>query len=273
MAPWLKTAVGARVAGARFVCSLHGVTENLSGREIRSMRLAAGLTHATVLVAESLRPFAAGVIGVDPGKISVIPNGIDTDRFRPTDGSSQLRAGLGIPPEAFLVGTVARLSPVKNQALLIEAVAGMNDDKVHLVLAGDGECREDLEGQAQALGMRARVHFLGSVVETVPVYQALDLFVLSSVAEGMPMCILEAMACSVPIVSTDVGGIPELLGQGRLGWLVPSGNIEELTRVLQEAAAGPTPETRAAAQAGRDVCVEEFSTMAMARAYQKRYRG
>ena len=87
------------------------------------------------------------------------------------------------------------------------------------------------------------------------------------------MCILEALACAVPIVSTDVGDISGMLDGGRLGALVPNGNIQEMTRVLQEAARKPASEAAAVTQEGRDLCVARFSTMAMARSYEEPYRG
>ncbi|NIQ52191.1 MAG: glycosyltransferase, partial [Gemmatimonadetes bacterium] len=141
MAPWLKTALGARAAGAPLVTTLHGVPENVGPMGLRSMRLAARATRHVVLVADSLSEWALERLRVAEHKVCTILNGIDVEEYAPDGPARDLRGELGIAGEAMIVGTVARLAPVKNQQLLIRAVAESRLPGVHVVLVGEGECR------------------------------------------------------------------------------------------------------------------------------------
>jgi glycosyltransferase involved in cell wall biosynthesis len=161
-------------------------------------------------------------VGVPPDLIHVVQNGIDTTVFRPGARDSSFRTSLEIPDAALVIGHVARFSPVKNHKLLVEAfaqVARAHAD-VYLLLVGDGPLRPDIVARVTALGIGDRVRFLGQRSDLPPVYRELDLFVLSSNAEGTSMSILEAMASGLPIVATAVGGTPDLLGHGEGGVLV-----------------------------------------------------
>lgn len=273
MAPWLKTAMAARLSGSRFINTLHGVPENITHASRTSMRLAGALTHNLVLVSEALREFARSEFLVPDRKITTITNGIDVHRFSPSHSARELKNDLGIPSQSRIIGSVARLAPVKNQHLLIRAMSELQTPDAHLVLVGDGESREELEALAHALEIQERVHFLGTTVDTVPTLLAMDLFALSSKAEGLPMCLLEAMACQIPIVSTDVGGIPDLLEDGGLGRLTPSGDSAALAGALDELLAKDPVEVQEVVKEARTVCVQRYSSKAMARAYLKAYRG
>lgn len=272
MAPWLRTALAARLARSRFVQTLHGVPEGLTRGARWSMRLAAELTHAVVLVSAPLGSFAIRDIGVPTRKLTTILNGIDVDRFSPVHAGRDLRTELGMPSGARILGTVARLAPVKNQGMMLRALA-LLEPSFHLVFAGDGEGRSDLEGLSRSLDLADRVHFLGSITDTVPVLRAMDAFLLTSKAEGLPMCLLEAMACQIPIVSTAVGGIPDLLQGGHLGRLVDGWEPRELASSIEELfRLDPVPREQTL-QAARAICVDQYSSRAMSEAYLRTYRG
>ncbi len=164
-------------------------------------------------------------------KPRVIPNGIDTDRFKPGN-AIEARAAFGLPDNAPMIGCAARLTEVKGHSLLLAAFAAM-EGHAHLALAGIGALEDDLKAQADKLGISDRVHFLG-LVENMPLFhQAIDLFCLSSKMEGMPLSPLESQACNTPVVLPDVGGCSETLAPGA-GALVPAGDMKALQAALSE---------------------------------------
>lgn len=162
--------------------------------------------------------------GIDPAKFA----------FRPLPAPSD-------PP---VVVTTARLSPEKGHLVLLRALAVLRDRGVVLRarLVGDGEMRHDLEAAAVTLGVAEQVEFLGALPPSA-VADALasaDAYCLPSFAEGLPVSIMEAMAVGVPVVTTYISGIPELVVDGVTGWVVPAGNVERLADALEAATAGPT---------------------------------
>jgi glycosyltransferase involved in cell wall biosynthesis len=161
--------------------------------------------------------------GFDGSRIRVVPNGIEVDRYRRRESQRELRTRLGWPVERRYVTSVARFHPVKDHATLVNgfaAVARTRSD-VDLMLAGDGELREDLERQVETLGLAGRVTFLGVRRDVPDLLMASDVFTLSSLSEASSLTLLEAMASGLPVVVTDVGGNPELVRQGVDGLLVP----------------------------------------------------
>jgi glycosyltransferase involved in cell wall biosynthesis len=128
-----------------------------------------------------------------------------------------------IPPDAPLIGIVGRLVPIKNHDLFLRA-AKLVRKRVpdsHFAIVGDGERRAELATLVRSLDLDNSVHFTGWCADTLPVYSALDVLVLSSSNEGLPVSLIEAMAAGVPVVSTAVGGVADLLDNGRLGAIVP----------------------------------------------------
>jgi glycosyltransferase involved in cell wall biosynthesis len=167
-----------------------------------------------------------------PGDCRVIRNGVALPGEDPSlrvDGRRLLGAG----PETFVVGCVARLAAEKDHATLLSAFGRLLDrvpDSL-LACAGDGPLREELERSAVARGFESRVRWLGALDDMSAFYPAIDASVLSSVREGLPLSLLEAMSYGRPVVATDVGGVPELLS-GDAGLLVPSGASDALADAL-----------------------------------------
>lgn len=160
----------------------------------------------------------------------VIANGIDTSRFCP-GSKAEARRSLGLPPDLRLVGCAARLEAVKGHALLLEAMRHLPAD-VHLALAGIGSLEASLKAQAAALGLAGRMHWLGRVDDMPAFHRASDVFCLASQAEGLPLSPLEAQACGVPVVLTDVGGCHEAVCPAT-GRLVPAGDAAALALALR----------------------------------------
>lgn len=161
--------------------------------------------------------------------IQIVRNGIDTERFKPGN-QYQARRRLVLPLDVPLIGCSGRLEEVKGQSILIDAVAQMPGDP-HLALAGTGSTEAALRHQAQTLGLENRIHFLGHVDDMPTFYQALDAFCLPSLNEGLPLAPLEAQACAIPTVVTDVGGSHETLCP-QSGELIPSGDACAMASTL-----------------------------------------
>jgi len=168
-------------------------------------------------------------------KLVYVPLGIDAAEFRPSSARP-----VGPPPHVLCVG---RLAPEKGQALLLEALAALNSTglALHLRLVGDGPDRKFLEHRAAELGIASSVEFAGWVDQwrLMKLYAETDLFVLPSLAEGIPMVLMEAMAMEIPCVAPRITGIPELIADGVEGMLYAVGDVEDLTnkiRALAESA-------------------------------------
>jgi len=175
-------------------------------------------------------------LGVPEGKISVIGNGVDADRFRRGDRAAA-RARLGLPQEATVILSVGHLTERKGFHLLVEACARLGRADVVVVVAGEGPERGTLERLADSCGLGPRARFPGAIPnEDLPNwYQAANLFALASSREGWPNVLCEAQACGLPAVATDVWGIPEILCQETLGLLVRERSVEGLRAGLEEA--------------------------------------
>ncbi|WP_028469040.1 glycosyltransferase [Neptunomonas japonica] len=162
----------------------------------------------------------------------IILNGVDTQHFLPPtkQQKASAKARLKIPKQTLLVGCAARLETVKGHKFLLKALSRTHLD-VHLVLAGDGSLRSSLEDLAEKLGIAERVTFLGNINDMVPFYHAIDLFCLPSLNEGLPLSPLEAQACGVPVIVTNVGGCKNIVCP-KTGITVSAGNIKELQEAL-----------------------------------------
>ncbi|HEX8984156.1 MAG TPA: glycosyltransferase [Bryobacteraceae bacterium] len=223
-------------------------------------RIASRLFSSIAAVsAETARELLAH--GVEARKLCLIPNGIEASAF------SAVRKPLNGAPR---IGCVARLSSEKGVEHLIEAFAGVRKQfpKAQLAIAGQGPLQETLEARARALNLNGSVEFLGFRPNVAPFLRSLDLFVLPSLTEGIPLALLEAMAAGLPVVATAVGGVPEVIEDGVSGVLVPHGNAEALERSVIGLLAAP--ERCAALGAKASAHIEsEFSLAQMA----LRYRG
>lgn len=189
----------------------------------------------TLTDAEAAQHLALGV--GRPEQFVTIPSGVDLGGARAAAaGAPQVRHALGIPAGIPLLGTVSRLAPVKGLGHLVAAVPLIlrRCPDVHLAIAGDGAERAALEAQATALGVASRVHFLGFRQDADAVIAALDVFVLPSLNEGMGRVVVTAMALGVPVVATRVGGLPDVVEDGRQGLLVPPADPAALAKAVAD---------------------------------------
>ena len=173
-----------------------------------------------------------------PGQIKIGPLGLDLQLFADHAKRRQrFRQELGIDDETILVGIVGRLTAIKNHQMFLNAAARLKSDtRLRFVIIGDGSLRQALEQQAQSLGLQDKVLFAGGRKDPEYFYPALDIVALTSLNEGTPLTLIEAMANARPVVATAVGGVVDLLADGR-GICVPRGDEKAFADALQTLAA------------------------------------
>jgi glycosyltransferase involved in cell wall biosynthesis len=229
--------------------------------------------------AEGIRNYILKMGGVSPGKIVVIHNGLDAAPLDEMESRAlrrrrraELLAELGLSSDARIVGSVAGLRPVKGHRYLIEAAAKLMkaDARVHLVLVGDGELRDEIVAQIERLGIGARTRLLGLREDSARMAAAFDVAVLASLSEGLPNAVMEAMAAGAPVVATAVGGVPELIKDDETGFLVPPANSEALAARIQYALSH-APRASLAAMRGRQFIIERFGMERMVAAVERLY--
>ena len=265
----LKYVVPARLA-FRHTAVAHTL-HNLAQHEIEAsgqafQRAAFRLGVAPVAIGDAIARSVSEVYGL-PAK-ATIPNGIPVAAFQTPSGTRQrVRAVLAIPEDVPVFVAVGRLNPQKDHATLLAAFADPNISSLnaHLILAGAGDLRSALIGQAEALGISSRVHLLGVRDDISALYAASDVFVLSSRYEGNPLVVMEAMASGLPIVATSVGSVPELV-PANVGRLVSPGNPESLAAAMRQLA-GDLPLARSLGIYAAQYAVEHFDVAVMARGY------
>lgn len=211
--------------------------------------------------------------GVYPAaKSSVVYNGIDLSPHDAPVDAAALRASLGIPADAPLVGSVGRLNEVKRQDLLVRAFAALRRTRpaAHLLLVGDGPTMGALRELAKQLSVGDCVHFAGYQARPAPYLRVMDVFALTSRIEGMPLVVLEAWAAGVPVVASRVGGIPEVVADGESGLLFESGDEGALVGLLSQLLADASL-ARRIAERGRELVRSRYASAVMAGNYERHY--
>ena len=187
--------------------------------------------------------------GIDGSKIRVIPSAVDLAAFSgsPNPGfKERLRQGLSIPDDAIIIGSLMALVPHKDPLNLVAAAGQViqADKRCHFVVGGEGPLLEDMKTLIAKLEIADNFHLLGYREDNVDLLQAMDIYVLSSREEGLGSSIIEAMAAGLPIVGTDAGGIPELIENGRNGFVVPKQNPAALGDAILLLAGDPDLRSR-----------------------------
>ena len=249
-----------------------------SSRRHQWMRRAySPFVHRYVALSQDLAGYLTQRVGLRASRVVQVYNGVDTTLFAPAQGGRAPIAGcaFGAAPH-WLVGTVGRMHTVKDQTLLARAFVGALArqpalrDRLRLVMVGDGPLRAQSLAILNAAGVADLAWLPGERADVPDVMRGLDCFVLPSKAEGISNTILEAMACALPVVATQVGGNAELVDAGRTGTVVPSGDVDAMADALVQLA---TDRARAQAWglAGRARVEQHFSLHSMVAAYQRVY--
>jgi glycosyltransferase involved in cell wall biosynthesis len=225
---WYKTARAARIAGIR------GVVHTEHGRQSDALlarvldRRAAHMTDRVVAVSRPLGTYLVTRLRIPDGAITIVPNGVDTEHFKPGPRVGTLRPQLGIAPDAPMVGSIGRLEPVKGYDVLLRAFQLVSRSaagrRSALVVAGEGSARPSLEALTRELGIHDRVYWLGWRDDPGELLREFDCFALGSRSEGTSISLLEALATGLPPAVTDVGGNADVLGPELRRQLAPSEN-------------------------------------------------
>jgi glycosyltransferase involved in cell wall biosynthesis len=234
--------VAARWLGARLVLHEHFADPSMPVYQGLADRLLARFTDRAIAVSASTRDFLVRQRHVPEGRVRLIWNGAPLDEFAPVERSRALavRRELDIPDEALVVGAVGRLNEQKGHRYLLDAAAAVlaRRPSVRVLVVGDGDLEVPLRAQARALGIADRVVFAGHRTDIPAVLGAIDVLCISSLYEGTPLALFEAMASGKTIVSTAVDGCREVLNDGVSALLVPArdpaGLAAALGRTLDE---------------------------------------
>ena len=255
--PTVYGVMAARLAGTPIVLShVHGLGRSGKFRRKLTNYLVSRKCSKIIAVANSVKEdILRNNWRMPSEKVSILENSVDYARFADVSATkADARRMLELPTDAFVFGTVGRLAKTKGLTFLIEAFSIVKEQipSAELILLGNGPCRDELEQQASKSPCRDSIRFLGHRGNIEQLYRAMDVFVLSSVAEGMPRAILEAMAAGIPCIATKVGGIPEILPNRDAGRLVPARDADALASSMVEFAKMPAEEIRKIAGNARD---------------------
>jgi sugar transferase (PEP-CTERM/EpsH1 system associated) len=216
---YLATRLGGVVR--HFIHGEHGTLE-LRRRNRSIQRWIWSRAQRVLSVSSTLADEMAREIGFPRNRVQVVRNGVDIARFAAISRAAA-REELGVAEAEFVIGTVGRLVPVKDHETLLAALARLSRAGIDFIalVAGEGPLRPELERRAATLGLGRKVRFLGNREDIDRVLAALDVFALSSLSEGIPNTVIEAMASGLPVVATHVGGLDEVVENGKTGILVP----------------------------------------------------
>lgn len=245
--------IAGRLAGARVVLhTYHGtVFEGYFGKRESALYLAierglARITTRIIAITSRQRDDLIALRIAPPEKVVIVPLGLDLEPFLRLPDKDVARAALGLEPSRPVVGLVARLVPIKDVATFIRAIALLRQRRadVQAVIVGDGSERSRLEALGRDLALDGACLFLGWRADTPNVYAAIDVLALSSLSEGSPVSVIEAMASGRPVVATAVGGVPDVVLDGLTGSLVPPRDPAALADALEAVLADPDMRVR-----------------------------
>ncbi len=272
---WYKGALAARIAGVKSVVyTEHGREHDDPPLKQWIDRRAASNTSAVVAVSSRLAHYLVETVGIPAAKMRTIHNGVDTDAFTPGPVPAEFRASVGVPDGALVIGSVGRLEPVKCYEHLLKAAALLRERLARpfvVALFGDGSERAALERRAVELGVGDLVRMPGWTHDAVHAYRLIDIFVLPSRSEGQSVSLMEAMACGVAPVVTDVGANAEMVGPDLSRYVVPPERPDALAEAVHRMSEPSVP--LSALRAGvRQRAVDEYGLARMMLQYERLYR-
>jgi glycosyltransferase involved in cell wall biosynthesis len=259
-------------AAARVPAIVSGirVAEKRSRIRLWIDRVTDRLVTAHVCVSRDVADFSAGRGGLPSSKIHVIPNGVDCERFANAEPADLTQ--FGVPRGSRVLLFVGRLDPQKGPLQLLEAAAELFADHadLHLMMVGDGPLASPLREWTRARNFESRIHFVGRQENIAGLMRAADLFVLPSQWEGLPNVVLEAMAAGTPVVATAVEGVRDLLGEGKLGVVVPLNGEPRLSEAIR-ATLGQNERGHEAVQTAQRLVREKFTWPLVVAEYERLY--
>jgi glycosyltransferase involved in cell wall biosynthesis len=260
-----------RLGGARVLVSRRDLGFWYTPTILWMLRFSNRFVDAVIANSEAVRSNVNRLEKVPLSRITVVPNGHDLEKFT-TPARPGLREQLGIDPDAPIVAVVANLKALKRHGDVIRALAHVHAQRptTHLLLLGAGQEETALRTLAAELGLAGFVHFMGRVADVVSIVKHSTVCVLASETEGLSNAILEYMACARPVVCTDVGGNPELITDGKNGYLVPVGNVTALADRMERLLSNPQQAAQFG-RAAREAFETRFSSQTMVAAHVSLY--
>lgn len=222
------------------VISLHTNRED-NRMQYTAYPLLFGMAHSVVAVSRDASQQMTRRFRGLSGKLVTIPNGIDTDAYEIDPSRGRILTSLGLPADARIVGAVGRLSPEKGHTVLLEAFQRVkaNYPDAYLLIVGGGDLHDSLVQRTRELGIDTSVRYLGVRRDVPQLMKIIDVFTLSSLYEGLPLVILEAMASGATVVASNVGGVPEIIEDEREGLLVPPSDPPALAAAIMRILSDP----------------------------------
>jgi L-malate glycosyltransferase len=265
-------ALPARWAGARIIHTEHEFFSYMGSTFSRAMiRPLSRLCDRITVVGQEVADYFIRTIGIPEKQVMIVPNGVDTMKF--DWDRKAIREELSLSPHEVVIGTVGRLEPEKDQRTLLDTFLLVKGEypAVRLLIVGDGRMAEELRSYAKRIGVSDQTLFLGSRRDVPRLLAAMDIFVLSSIREGLPISLIEAMAARRPVVASDIGSIKDLVRDGQNGFLVPPGDTVAFGGVIRRLIASSELRERLG-EAGRCIVEASFSLSAMIREYEDLYQ-
>lgn len=273
--PYFYGVLGAAMTGAKVIFTEHGrfhPDERKLKRVVLNPFLSM-LTHRITAISAATREALVRFENFPGKKIRIVYNGISEIPFGTRDGGP-LRESLGIPPGARVLGTVARLDPIKNQRMMVKGlkIVQQTYPGTYLVIVGGGPERRNLEDLVSRLQLSSSVIFTGFREDVPRFYEIMDVFLLTSFSEGTAMTLLEAMAAALPCIVTNVGGNVEIVEAGETGFIVPNDDEATLARKICTLFADSALRKRMG-MSGRKRFEDHFTVDRMVLSYQALYDG
>ncbi|BAO45448.1 glycosyltransferase [Thiolapillus brandeum] len=272
---WLYGGTGAILARRPLVYTEHTSLEKFTPEQQRKLKTIlfwiGRKTAQVTTVAKHLIPSLEKDLGIPGDRITNIYNGIDPEPYQLEIDRARKLEELGLPADSRVVGIVASLTQAKDHVTLLRAFARVLQDvpAAQLLVAGQGPLKEQIVAETAALGIGGHVHFLGVRRDIPELLQVFDIFTLSSLIEGLPISLLEAMASGCPIVATRIPGVDELVDE-KSGILVPHSHPEELAAALVRVLVDDEL-AHSLGNGGRQRILDEFSFEGMIKAYLSCY--
>lgn len=217
-------------------------------------------TSGIITVSRALKAELKEKFSIPDNKIAAIYNGIDLDRFKTASGADKLREAYGIGKDVPVVGTVARMAPQKGLSFFVDAISVLAKESCGAVflIVGDGPLRIELEARAHRLGVAGKIIFTGYQPDITPFLKLFDIFVVPSIAEGLSITTIEAMAAGKPVIASRVGGLPELVKPEHNGLLTPPRDAAALAGAIRFLLERPELREKMGL-AGKNMAMAEFS--------------
>lgn len=229
-------------------------------------------THKIIAVSCAVRDFLIKYQKIKPEKIEVIYNGIDIEKFTPKKEKQQAKIALNLKPENFIIGCIARFNAQKGHKYLIEAIPNIiaNIHDVHFIFAGIGPLSDTIRKQAEMLKILDKITFLGLRTDIAAILNAMDIFVLPSLWEGLGIVLLEAQAAGVPVVASKVDGIMEVVQDNKTGVLVLPEDSEQIAQAIISLIKHPDM-AKSYGMTGRQYVTQNFSIEQMTKKIESLY--